>query len=112
PATNRVMGAGITPLHEFLVGDTRTPLLVLLGAVALLLLIACANVGNLMLVKASGREREAALRLALGAGRRRLIRQALTESLVTSVAGGIVGVALGLWGTQALQALQPEGMFA
>jgi predicted permease len=110
PATNKLMGAGMTPLHEFLVGDTRTPLLVLLGAVALLLLIACANVGNLMLVKASGREREAALRLALGAGRRRLIRQALTESLVTSTAGGIAGMALGWWGTQALQALQPEGM--
>jgi putative ABC transport system permease protein len=110
PATNKLMGAGMTPLHEFLVGDTRTPLLVLLGAVALLLLIACANVGNLMLVKASGREREAALRLALGAGRRRLVRQALTESLVTSALGGAAGVALGWWGTKALQALQPEGM--
>ena len=110
PATNRVMGAGMTPLHEFLVGDTRLPLLVLLGAVGLLLLIACANVGNLMLVKASDREREAALRLALGAGRRRLVRQALTESLVMSLIGGIAGVALGFWGTRALQALQPAGM--
>ena len=110
PATNRLMGAGITPLHEFLVGDTRLPLLVLLGAVALLLLIACANVGNLMLVKASDRERESALRLALGAGRRRLVRQALTESLVMSLIGGIAGVALGVWGTRALQALQPAGM--
>jgi putative ABC transport system permease protein len=110
PATNRVMGAGMTPLHEFLVGDTRLPLLVLLGAVGLLLLIACANVGNLMLVKASDREREAALRLALGAGRRRLVRQALTESLVLSVIGGLSGVALGFWGTRALQALQPAGM--
>lgn len=110
PATNKLMGAGMTPLHEFLVGDTRTPLLVLLGAVGLLLLIACANVGNLMLVKASGREREAAVRLALGAGRGRLIRQALTESLLTSIAGGSVGIALGWWGTQALQALQPDGM--
>ncbi len=110
PATNTRMGAGITPLHEFLVGDTRLPLLVLLGSVGLLLLIACANVGNLMLVKASGREREAALRLALGAGRTRLIRQALTESLVTSLLGGLAGLTLGWWGTRALQALQPAGM--
>jgi predicted permease len=110
PATNTLMGAGMTPLHEFLVGDTRLPLLVLLGAVGLLLLIACANVGNLMLVKAAGREREAALRLALGAGRRRLVRQALTESLVTSTLGGLAGVALGWWGTRALQAMQPAGM--
>ncbi|HET9010466.1 MAG TPA: ABC transporter permease, partial [Gemmatimonadaceae bacterium] len=110
PETNRVMGAGMTPLHEFLVGNTRLPLLVLLGAVGLILLIACANVGNLMLVKASDREREAALRLALGAGRRRLIRQALTESLVMSFVGGAAGVALGWWGTKALQAIQPAGM--
>ena len=110
PETNRVMGAGMTPLHEFLVGNTRLPLLVLLGAVGLLLLIACANVGNLMLVKASDREREAALRLALGAGRRRLVRQALTESLVMSFVGGVAGVALGWWGTKALQAIQPAGM--
>src|SRR5204863_9701350 len=85
PATNKYMGAGLTPLHRFLVGDTRLPLLVLLASVALLLLISCANVGNLLLVRAVGREREAALRLTLGAGRRRLAKQALTESLVLSL---------------------------
>jgi putative ABC transport system permease protein len=110
PATNRVMGAGMTPLHEFLVGETRLPLLVLLGAVALLLLIACANVGNLLLVQAAGRAREVSLRLALGAGRARLARQALTESLVLSVLGGLGGLALGWWGTRATVALQPEHM--
>ena len=108
PATNTNMGAGMTPLHEFLVGDTRTPLLVLLGAVGLLLLIACVNVGNLLLVRAGGRERETALRLALGADRMRLVRQALTESLVLSVLGGVAGLALGWAGTRMLTRLQPE----
>ncbi|MEO8201641.1 MAG: ABC transporter permease [Gemmatimonadota bacterium] len=110
PETNRVMGAGMTPLHEFLVGDTERPLLVLLAAVALLLVIACANVGNLLLVRAAGRERETALRLALGAGRSRVVRQAMTESLVISLLGGIAGLGLGWAGTRALQALQPDGM--
>jgi predicted permease len=107
PATNTHMGAGMTPLHEFLIGDTKQPLLILLAAVSLLLLIACANVGNLLLVQAAGRERETALRLALGAGRLRLVRQAITESLLLSAVGGAAGLALGWWGTQALVALQP-----
>ncbi|MGH7524102.1 MAG: ADOP family duplicated permease [Gemmatimonadales bacterium] len=107
PVTNTLMGAGMTPLHAFLVGDTRVPLLVLLAAVGLLLLIACANIGNLLLVQAGGRSREAALRLALGASRPRLIRQALAESAVLAVTGGIVGLALGWWGTHVLGALQP-----
>jgi putative ABC transport system permease protein len=110
PATNRYMGAAIMPLHDFLVGDTRLPLLVLLTSVAFLLLIACANVGNLLLVQAAGRAREAALRLALGAGRARLVRQALTESLVLSVVGGAFGLAVGWAGTRALVRLQPERM--
>ena len=108
--TNQYMGALMLPLHDYLVGDTRLPLLVLLTAVAFLLLIACANVGNLLLVQAAGREREAALRLALGAGRFRLVRQALTESLVLSAIGGVCGLAIGWAGTHALVALQPRGM--
>jgi len=110
PETNKYMGAGLTPLHQFLVGDTRLPLLVLLAAVALLLLIACANVGNLLLVRAVGRERETALRLTLGAGRVRLAKQALTESLVLSSLGGVAGVALGVVGIRVLEHLQPQGM--
>ena len=110
PATNRVMGADLMPLQAFLTYDVRTPLLILLGSVALLLLIACANVGNLLLVQALGREREGALRLTLGAARGRLVRQALTESLLLSAFGGFAGCALGWAGTRGLAALQPSGM--
>jgi len=110
PATNARMGAGLTPLHEFLVGKTKTPLLVMLGAVAVLLLIACANVANLQLVRAAGREREVALRLALGAGGGRLFRQSVAEIAVLALLGGAAGLALGWWGTRALVALQPAGM--
>ncbi len=110
PATNKVMGAAMMPLHDFLIGDTRLPLLILLTSVAFLLLIACANVGNLLLVQAAGREREAALRMALGAGRARLVRQGITESLVLSSVGGACGLALGWAGTRALVRLQPREM--
>ncbi|MFL5582061.1 MAG: ADOP family duplicated permease [Gemmatimonadaceae bacterium] len=110
PATNKLMGAGLTPLHAFLVGDTRRPLLILLGAVSLLLLLACANVANLLLVRAAARERETAVRLALGARRGRLARQAFTESLVLSALGGAAGAALGWAGTRALAALQPPNL--
>jgi putative ABC transport system permease protein len=108
PLTNRVMGADLVPLHAFLIGDVRTSLLMLQVAVGLLLLIACANVGNLLLVQAVGREREVSLRLTLGAGRGRLVRQVLTESLVLSALGGVLGCALGWWGTRTLAALQPS----
>jgi putative ABC transport system permease protein len=110
PGTNKYMGALMLPLHDYLVGDTRLPLLVLLTSVAFLLLIACANVGNLLLVQAAGREREVSLRLALGAGRGRLVRQALTESLVLSVVGGVCGLAVGWAGTRLLVRLQPANM--
>ncbi len=110
PATNKYMGALMLPLQSFLVGDTRLPLLLLLTSVAFLLLIACANVGNLLLVQAAGREREAALRLALGAGRGRLVRQALAESLMLSALGGATGLLVGWAGTRALVRLQPAGM--
>ena len=110
PVTNRVMGGGMTPLHDFYIRDTRRPLTMLLTAVAILLLIACANVGNLLLVRALARGREVAMRLALGAGRGRLVRQALTESLVLSLLGGLAGLAVGWFGTRALVAMQPPGL--
>ncbi len=110
PETNTHMEADLGNLHDFLVGPTRGPLLVLMGATGLLLLIACANVGNLMLVRAAAREREVVLRRALGAGSGRLVRQALTESAVLSALGGAVGFAVGWWGTRALVALQPAGL--
>lgn len=110
PATNRAMGGGMTPLHDFFVRDTRRPLTMLLAAVAVLLLIACANVGNLLLVRALARGREVAMRLALGASRGRLVRQALTESLVLSVLGGAAGLAVGWFGTRVLVAMQPAGL--
>ena len=110
PNTNTKMGAGFTPLHEFLVGESRRPLLVLLGAVALLLLIACANVGNLLLVQASSRAQETALRLALGARSSRLVRQALTESFVLAFIGAVLGCGLGIGATRLLGVLQPAGL--
>jgi predicted permease len=110
PDSNAKIGAFAVPLREELAGDMRPAILVLVGAVCFVLLIACANIANLLLARASAKRRELAMRLTLGAGRLRIVAQMLTESLVLAMIAGAIGLALSVWAGQFLASLVPNGI--
>lgn len=110
PQTNAGVRINFTSMYERMVGDVRPALRVLLGTVVFVLLIACANIASLALARMAAREREIAVRMALGAGRRRLMRQVLTESLLLAMVGGVSGLLLAMWAIDLLPVLNPSNI--
>ena len=110
PESNTKFGATAIPLSEAIVGSVKTPLYVMLGGVGFVLLIACANVANLLLVRASTRETEIAVRSALGAGKRQLVRQLVTESMLLALSSALIGTSLAAWAVDAVKAFGPRGV--